>query len=161
MDDITQANLENEDWSVEKFYMVFGDYFHDGHGCYKKILVQAPSQDNVLLAEARVEEKYPGIFDQMANEHLNPSFGPLVWQALKDTEYPAYSFAVYDENNDWEDIYTIDQLLEFDPNPCFSIDVIIDAYIWLLNSEGAGIIYVPEDIPVLWQLKSPGYGCWE
>lgn len=146
---------------MEKFYMVFGDYFHDGHGCYKQILVYAESQDKVLMAEANLEAKYPDLYYQMAHDYQDSSFGPLVWQALKDTEYPAHNFAVYDDNNDWEDVFTIDQLLEIDPNPQFSIDVIIDVYIWLLNSEGAGIIYAPEEIPTLWQLKSPGYGCWE
>ena len=157
MKDYTQEN----NWIMKRFYMVFGDYFHDGHGCYKQILVQAPSEDNVLIAEANIEKKYPGIFHQMANEYQEPTFGPLVWQALRDTKYPAQNFALYDDNNAWDDVYTIDQLLEIDPNPYFSIDLIIDTYIWLLNSEGADIIYVPDEIPTLWQLAAPGYGCWD
>lgn len=149
-------------------YLPFGDWSEDGHGRYDKILINAPSMDYLLDAQKALKAEYgKDFFDQMAERYEEPHFGEVVWQALKDSNYPMRRLIANDDWNDWSGCKSIDDVLEIDEYPSLSLDFVIDAFIWLLNWKGAGIQRLDENdiIPTIcnWTCKgfeTVGYGCY-
>lgn len=149
-----------------KMYLPFGDWSDDGHGKYKKVLIEAPSMEHLLKAQIRIKEKYGEYFFQgMAHDYEESNFTPDVWQALIDTDYPIDRFVVVEDTNEWDGMTSLQEVLAVDPNPYLSLDFVIDAFIWLLNAYGAEIIPSDEDIPMIcnWTchgFQTVGYGCF-
>lgn len=149
-----------------KMYLPFGDWSDDGHGKYKNVLIEAPSMEHLLKAQARIKEKYGEYFFQgMAHDYEESNFTPDVWQALIDTDYPIDRFVVIEDTNDWNGMTSLQEVLAADPNPYISLDFVIDAFIWLLNAYGAEIIPSDDDIPMIcnWTchgFETVGYGCF-
>ena len=151
-----------------KMYLPFGDWSDDGHGKYEKILIEAPSMEHLLNAQNKIKEVYgASFFSGMAEHYEEPHFTEDVWQALKDSHYPIERIIKYDYYNDWRGIESIDQLLEEDRNPYIHLDLIVDAFIWLLNWKGAEIVQAEEGhiIPTIcnWTcngFETVGYGCF-
>lgn len=151
-----------------EMYLPFGDWSNDGHGRYEKILISAPSMENLLNAQKALKEEYGKFFfNHFANDYEEPHLGHDVWQALLDSNYPVERIKDYDENNDWSCCNSINEILDYDEYPSLSIEFIIDAFIWLLNWKGAEIVRLDEDksIPMIcnWTcpgFKTVGYGCF-
>lgn len=149
-----------------KMYLPFGDWSDDGHGKYKNVLIEAPSMEHLLNAQTRIKEKYGRYFFQgMAHDYEESNFTPEVWQALLDTNYPIDRFVVVEDTNEWDGMTSMEEVLAADPNPCLSLNFVIDAFIWLLNAYGAEIVPSDEDIPTIcnWTchgFETVGYGCF-
>ena len=145
-----------------KMYLPFGDWSEDGHKQYKKILIDAPSMEHLLEAQYKIKDWYGNSFFALFGED-NSCLGKAVWDALIITKYPVERLIELEDNNDWNGINSINQLLEIDPNPYVGLDFVIDAFIWLLNAYGAQIIRL-DDIPMICNWTCPGfetvgYGC--
>ena len=151
-----------------KMYLPFGDWSHDGHGQYEKILISAPSMDNLLNAQQKIKDKYGKFFFQhFATEYMDSSIGDDIWQALEDTGYLVERLIEKDEVNDWTGVKSLAEIREYDESPSLSLDVIIDMFIWLLNYFGAEIVRLDlrEEIPMInnWTcsgFETVGYGCF-
>lgn len=151
-----------------KMYLPFGDWSGDGHSQYEKILIEAPSMDHLFMAQQIIKAKYGEyFFSHMAHDYEESYLGKEVWQALIDTNYPIENMKKYDDINDWSNCKTLQECLTIDPNPAVSLDFVIDAFIWLLNSEGAKIVRLDADqeIPMIcnWTcngFETVGYGCF-
>lgn len=151
-----------------KMYLPFGDWSDDGHGKYEKILIDAPSMEHLLKAQQVIKARFGDhFFDHMADDYEEPYLGEDVWEALIATNYPIEGMWNYEENNDWSDCSSLQECLDADPNPAVSLSFLIDAFIWLLNQEGAQIVRLDagEDIPMIcnWTcngFETVGYGCF-
>ena len=149
-----------------KMYLPFGDWSDDGHGKYKNVLIEAPSMEHLLNAQIKIKEKYgKDFFHGMAENYEESYFSEEVWKALLDVDYPFERFVVVEDTNQWDDLNSMAEVLAVDPNPCISLDFVIDAFIWLLNAYGAEIIPSDEKIPMIcnWTchgFETVGYGCF-
>ena len=151
-----------------KMYLPFGDWSGDGHKQYEKILIDAPSMEYLLEAQKRIKDKYGEFFfSHFADEWEDSTIGDDVFQALEDTQYPIANVIKFDDINDWSDCETFAQLRSYDEYPSFSLDLIIDMFIWLLNAFGAQITRLDskEEIPMIcnWTcdgFETVGYGCF-
>lgn len=151
-----------------KMYLPFGDWSDDGHGKWDKVLIEAPSMEHLLNAQKKIKAIYgEHFFDGMADEYEEPHFSEDVWQALKDSNYPIERMWETEEWNDWSECSSIDEVLTVDECPSLSLGFIMDAFIWLLNWQGAMIIRLDEedDIPMIcnWTcngFETVGYGCF-
>lgn len=152
-----------------KFYIPFGDWSDDGHGHYTNVLVAANSMQDVLNAEDRIRDNWgKSFFDGFANDYAYSSLSPTVWEALIANNMPIEILTAYDDVNDWTGCHTIQEALDADTCPALGMEFIEQAFIWLLNKYGAGIVILPEEeeIPQInnWTcpgFESVGYGCWE
>lgn len=150
-----------------KMYLPFGDWSDDGHGRYEKVLIDAPSMEQVFEAQKALKAEYGEyFFNGMADDYNEPYFSEEVWQALRDSAYPFERMQEYEENNDWSEEHSIDEALAVDPCPCLSLSFVIDAFIWLHNWKGAEITRLDkgQDIPMIcnWTCNgfdTVGYGC--
>lgn len=148
-----------------RMYLPFGDWSDDGHGKYEKVLIEAPSMEQLLEAQKRIKEKYgERFFDGMADNYQEPVFAPEIWQALIDANYPVERMMEKEDTNDWDGMESIQAILEVDPFPYLSMEFVIDAFIWLLNTHGAEIERL-EDYPMIcnwtcWGFETVGYGCF-
>ena len=151
-----------------KMYLPFGDWSGDGHKQFEKILIDAPSMDHLLEAQKQIKAKYGEFFfSHFADSWEDSSIGDDVFQALEDTNYPFEKFIKLDDVNDWSELSCIEQLRSYDKYPSFSLDLIIDMFIWLLNAYGAQIVCLEEseNIPTIcnWTcsgFETVGYGCF-
>ena len=147
-----------------KMYLPFGDWSGDGHKQWDKVLIEAPSMEHLLNAQKEIRAKYgENFFDYFAHDYEDAGLGEIVWQALEDAQYPITRLAEKDDCNDWVGVESLKERRGYS----FSIDVIIDTFIWLLNAYGAQIIVLDatEDIPMIcnWTcsgFKTVGYGCY-
>lgn len=147
-----------------KMYLPFGDWSGDGHKQWDKVLISAPSMEHLLNAQKEIREKYgDDFFDYFAHDYEDAGLGVKVWKALEDAHYPIERLRAKDDCNDWTDAIDFSECYGYS----FSIDVIIDTFIWLLNYYGANIIQLDEDedIPMIcnWTcpgFKTVGYGCY-
>lgn len=152
-----------------KFYIPFGDWSNDGHGHFENILVAANSMQDVLDAQDTIRDYWgKSFFDGFANEYDHSFLSSTVWEALKATHMPIELLIKYDDNNDWSGCKDVDDALDADTNPLVSLEFVEQAFIWLLNKYGAGIVILSdeENIPQInnWTcpgFESVGYGCWE
>ena len=147
---------------MEKFYIPFGDWSDDGHGKYVNILVQAPSMEHLLNAQKNIRGDYgDNFFDGFAQGYEESEFSETVWKALVDNDFPVdYLEDEYDISN----CETLEDFLEIEPNPYISIDICVNAFIWLHNRYGA-FITKETDYPIIcnWTchgFKTVGYGCF-
>ena len=151
-----------------KMYIPFGDWSDDGHGKYDKVLVDAPSMEVLYDAQKSICAKYgKDFFDGYADRYEESTLSPIIWQSLKDTNYPIERLIEYEDTNNWSGMTCIDDVLEYDPNPSVCLDFIEDTFIWLLNAFGAEIVRLDagQGIPMIcnWTcpgFKTVGYGCF-
>ena len=143
-----------------KAYLLFGDPFKDGHGQYKMVLIELSRLSVVFEAEQRIKEKYgQWFFSGFAKDYNQPFLSEDIWKALIETEYPIERFRVKQDSIDWEDVNSLAEAIAINPNPSITLDFCIDAYIWLVNAFGAGIVVCDEDVPTI-SCSCPGYGCF-
>lgn len=151
-----------------KMYLPFGDWSDDGHGKWDKVLIDAPSMEHLLNAQKKIKAIYGDhFFDGMADQYEEPHFSEDIWQALKDSNYPIERMWETEDWNDWSDCNSIDEVLAEDEYPSLSLNFIMDAFIWLLNWQGAEITRLnsKDDIPMIcnWTcegFETVGYGCF-
>lgn len=151
-----------------KMYLPFGDWSDDGHGKWDKVLIDAPSMEHLLNAQKKIKAIYGDhFFDGMADQYEEPHFSEDIWQALKDSNYPIERMWETEDWNDWSDCNSIDEVLAEDEYPSLSLNFIMDAFIWLLNWQGAEITRLDskDDIPMIcnWTcegFETVGYGCF-
>lgn len=151
-----------------KMYLPFGDWSDDGHGKWDKLLIDAPSMEHLLNAQKKIKAIYGDhFFDGMAEHYEEPHFSEDIWQALKDSNYPIERMWETEDWNDWSDCNSIDEVLAEDEYPSLSLNFIMDAFIWLLNWQGAEITRLDskDDIPMIcnWTcngFETVGYGCF-
>lgn len=152
-----------------KMYLPFGDWSDDGHGYYEKVLIDAPSMEHLLLAQQKIKNIYgKDFFKGFADKYQEPYFSDKIWESLIDTKYPLNRIAKVDSTYDYTDLNTIEDFLKEEPKPYISIDLVIDAFIYLLNSFGAQITILDEieNIPMIcnWTcdgFETVGYGCFD
>ena len=151
-----------------KMYLPFGDWSDDGHGKWDKVLIDAPSMEHLLNAQKKIKAIYgEHFFDGMADQYEEPHFSEDIWQALKDSNYPIERMWETEDWNDWSECNSIDEVLAVDACPSLSLSFIMDAFIWLLNWQGAEITRLDskDDIPMIcnWTcngFETVGYGCF-
>mgnify|MGYP003290742793 FL=1 len=151
-----------------KMYLPFGDWSDDGHGKWDKVLIDAPSMEHLLNAQKKIKAIYGDhFFDGMADQYEEPHFSEDIWQALKDSNYPIERMWETEDWNDWSECNSIDEVLAVDAYPSLSLSFIMDAFIWLLNWQGAEITRLDskDDIPMIcnWTcngFETVGYGCF-
>lgn len=151
-----------------KMYIPFGDWSDDGHGKYDKVLVDAPSMEALYDAQKCLCARYGNdFFDGYADQYEESTLSPVIWQALKDTNYPIERMIQIEDVNNWEGMTSIDDVLEYDPNPSICLEFVEDTFIWLLNAFNAEIVRLDagEDIPMICNWTCPGfetvgYGCF-
>lgn len=151
-----------------KMYLPFGDWSDDGHGKWDKVLIDAPSMEHLLNAQKKIKAIYGDhFFDGMADQYEEPHFSEDIWQALKDSNYPIERMWETEDWNDWSECNSIDEVLAVDAYPSLSLSFIMDAFIWLLNWQGAEIkrLDSKDDIPMIcnWTcngFETVGYGCF-
>ena len=151
-----------------KMYIPFGDWSDDGHGKYDKVLVDAPSMKALYDAQKCLCARYGNdFFDGYADRYEESNLSPVIWQALKDTNYPIERMIQIEDVNNWEGMTSIDDVLEYDPNPNVCLEFVEDTFIWLLNAFNAEIVRLDagEDIPMICNWTCPGfetvgYGCF-
>lgn len=151
-----------------KMYLPFGDWSDDGHGKWDKLLIDAPSMEHLLNAQKKIKAIYGDyFFNGMADHYEEPHFSEDVWQALKDSNYPIERMKETEDWNDWRECNSIDEVLAVDDCPSLSLNFIVDAFIWLLNWQGAEITRLDskDDIPMIcnWTcsgFETVGYGCF-
>lgn len=151
-----------------KMYLPFGDWSDDGHGKWDKVLIDAPSMEHLLNAQKKIKAIYGDhFFDGMADQYEEPHFSEDIWQALKDSNYPIERMWETEDWNDWSNCNSIDEVLAEDEYPSLSLNFIMDAFIWLLNWQGAEITRLDskDDIPMIcnWTcegFETVGYGCF-
>ena len=145
-----------------KFYIPYGDWSDDGHGKYMNILVQAPSMEHLLEVQQRIKDIYgKNFFDGFAQYYEENEFSEIVWQALVDCNMPVDYLSDYYDISGCE---TLEDFLKEEPNPEVYIDMVINAFLWLLKSHGA-IIIQEHDYPMICNWTCPGfetvgYGCF-
>lgn len=151
-----------------KMYLPFGDWSDDGHSKWDKLLIDAPSMEHLLNAQKKIKAIYGEyFFEGMADQYAKPYFSEDVWQALKDSNYPIERMWETEDWNDWSNCNSIDEVLAIDNRPFLGIEFIMDAFIWLLNWQGAEITRLDskDDIPMIcnWTcngFETVGYGCY-
>ena len=154
---------------IMKMYIPFGDWSDDGHGKYDKVLVEAESMQDLYNAQKCLCARYGNnFFDGFADDYADPHLSPVIWQALKDTNYPVERMIQFNDIYDWTGIQSIDEALaEEDGSPMVNLDFVEDVFIWLLNAFDADIVRLDsgEDIPMICNWTCPGfetvgYGCF-
>ena len=132
----------------------------------KTCVISVENPETIIQAQKAIKEKYGNdFFSQMADELDEPWFGPAVWRAIIDTEYPLDCLGEVDDywfddedtpfwdlvkNKRFEEIY-------------FTIDAVIDIYLHILNKFGAKISLISKEIPLanyLYGIETCGYGCF-
>lgn len=151
-----------------KMYLPFGDWSDDGHGKYEKVLIEAPSMEHLRKAQIEIEEIYGEDFwREFAEEYENPILSEKVQTALIDSSYPIERFAEFRDDceinkfNSLSDLFHSDYYIDYWVN----LNLVIDAFIWLLNWKGAEITRNEEEIPMICNWTCPGfetvgYGCF-
>lgn len=148
-------------------YLPFGDYSRDGHCQCEYVLIDIDNINAIIQAQEKIKEKYgETFFSTFANDYEDSYLKDIHWKALADTNYPIERLIEKDECNDWSGCETIAEVLSIDLQPSVSIEFIEDAYIWIMNTFGAGIKISPYKVPVLgWtignDLEIVGYGCFD
>lgn len=141
----------------------------DGHKQYEKVLIEAPSMEQLLEAQNKIKAKYTeNFFEGFATEWESPTLTGRIWNALIVEGYPIERMIEREACNDWSGLDWYEFALKHLPtNPYVSIEFVIDAFIWLLNKFGAEIICLDEteDIPMIcnWTcqgFETVGYGCF-
>ena len=82
---------------MNRFYFHFGDYYNDGHGCYKTICVETPpkSKAEIQAIINKVDFMHPAINNPiggLANTYCEPHFDSAVWIDIIEKGYPYERF---------------------------------------------------------------------
>ena len=152
-----------------KMYLPFGDWSDDGHGKYEKVLIEAPSMEHLRKAQIEIEEIYGKDFWRgfAEEEYEDPTLSEKVQAALLESSYPIERFAKFrddckvDKFNNLNEFFQSDYYIDYWVN----LDLVVDAFIWLLNWKGAEITRSEEEIPMIcnWTchgFETVGYGCF-
>ena len=156
-----------------KMYLPFGDWSDDGHGKYEKILIEAPNMQFLRDAQIKIEERYGKHFwSGFADEYEDSTISEDVQQALIDSGYPIRRFIKMMDDIRFEKFYSLEELFnssfwDEEQEGYVTLDLVIDAFIWLLNDNGAFItrLDAEEEIPMIcnWTcngFETVGYGCF-
>ncbi len=156
-----------------KMYLPFGDWSDDGHGKYEKILIEAPNMQFLRDAQIKIEERYGKRFwDGFADDCESSAIDEDVQQALIDSGYPMRRFSKMMDDVRFDKFYSLEELFASDfwnndQEWYVTLDLVIDAFIWLLNDNGAFItrLDAEEEIPMIcnWTcngFETVGYGCF-
>ena len=152
-----------------KMYLPFGDWSHDGHGQYEKVLIDAPSMEHLLKAQKQITEKYDRFFWQgFADEYEDATITEDIEKALIETNYPIERFKESMDDSRYEEFTSLKEIFESEEWESYvTLDLVIDAFIWLLNAYGAEITRLDDkdDIPMIcnWTchgFETVGYGCF-
>lgn len=156
-----------------KMYLPFGDWSDDGHGKYEKILIDAPSMQHLRNAQVKIEERYGKFFwRDFAQEYENSTIGEDVQKALLETNYPIEKFLEAMDDVRFDEYTSLEELFKSEfwneqQEWYVNLDLVIDAFVWLLNAHGAEITRLDEkeDIPMIcnWTcngFETVGYGCF-
>ena len=156
-----------------KMYLPFGDWSDDGHGKYEKILIDAPSMQHLRNAQVKLEERYGKFFwSDFAQEYKNSMIGEDVQKALLETNYPIEKFSEAMDDVRFDEYTSLGELFKSkfwneQQEWSVTLDLVIDAFIWLLNAYGAQITRLDEEekIPMIcnWTcngFETVGYGCF-
>lgn len=145
-------------------WMGFGDYYGDGHGRSEIIQVSVRDKSDIFNAEECIKRKYGDhFFSGFANDYQDSHLSKEIWKALIENGYSVsqalqaglddYDYG-FDECSSWEEVFNKIPMEEL----TVEIDLVIDAYIFLLNRFGAGIKVLPR--PYVY-LADAGYGCFD
>lgn len=152
-----------------KMYLPFGDWSDDGHGKCKYVLIEAPSMEGLRNAQIQIEEQYGKEFwHEFAGDYDDSTISEAIEKALIATGYPAERFAESMDDSTYDEYATLEDIFNSDYYESYvTLDLVIDAFIWLLNAYGAQIIKVDdyEKIPTICNWTCPGfrtvgYGCF-
>ena len=154
-----------------KMYLPFGDWSDDGHGKYEKVLIEAPSMEHLRNAQIEIEKIYGKDFWRgFAEEYEESTFSEEVQAALIDSNYPIERFAKFQDDCNIDNFDNLGEFFDSDywiEDMAFHVilDLVVDAFIWLLNWKGAEITRSEEEIPMIcnWTCRgfeTVGYGCF-
>ena len=151
-----------------KMYLPFGDWSDDGHGKYEKVLIEAPSMEHLRNAQIEIEKIYGKDFWMgFAEECEDPTLSEKVQAALLESSYPVERFAKFRDDCDINKFNNLNELFQSDYYVDYwvNLDLVVDAFIWLLNWKGAEITRSEEEIPMIcnWTchgFETVGYGCF-
>lgn len=152
-----------------KMYLPFGDWSNDGHGKYEKVLIEAPSMEHLRKAQIEIEKIYGKYFwGGFAEEYGEPALSEQVQAALLESSYPIERFAKFQDDCDINKFNNLNEFFQSDyyRDYCVvNLNLVVDAFIWLLNWKGAEITCSEEEIPMICNWTCPGfetvgYGCF-
>ena len=122
-----------------------------------------------MKAQIEIEEIYGKDFWRgfAEEEYEDPTLSEKVQAALLESSYPIESFAKFrddckvDKFNNLNEFFQSDYYIDYWVN----LDLVVDAFIWLLNWKGAEITRSEEEIPMIcnWTCRgfeTVGYGCF-
>lgn len=139
--------------------MPIGDYWNDGHGKYEVFFIDAPDRNVFSNIEKKVQEKYGRFFfEGFANTPREPFLKKEVWDVLIELDYPVENLWKNLDVESLENITSLKEFIEKIENPVVTLDLVADAYIWILNKFGANITIL-DPIPIA-NCYSIGYGCF-
>lgn len=151
-----------------KFYIPFGDWSSDGHGCYDEVLVEAESMEKLLEAEQKIKKEYgENFFQEYAQDYDDPKISSTCWQALIDNNFPVSVLkdSVFLSEEETKIVNSIEDFLnKIDCDPYLSLEFIEKSFIWLLNQYEAGIKIISKAPQINnWTcegFETVGYGCF-
>lgn len=149
---------------MNRFYFHFGDYYNDGHGCYKTICVETPkSKAEIQAIINKVDFMHPAINNPiggLANTYCEPHFDSAVWIDIIEKGYPYERFmnnqddCGFEQYSGWEDLSNKCSLLDI----VVTIETVVDVYLFLLNHYGAELTVLIDDTEHF--SFEYGYGCF-
>lgn len=145
--------------------LYFGDYYDDGHGHYYHTCVEAESIDIIFATKEKIKEDYPHFFDQLAYHYLDNSIGPEVEKALLAANYPAERFCEKMDDTEYDEFESLEAIFNSEPwekneHKIYTIELVADIIIWMLNYYGANITEVEKpECPTI--TFTSGYGLFE
>ena len=133
--------------------LTFGDYYNDGHGQYKYVLVKI--HGDIEQAERKLNEAYPDLY--LASDYEDNTLNDVAWKALMELGYTGEQYADAADDSDYSNM-TLEEIRayvdEHGEGACISL--VMDIAIFLLNAFGAGIERVEYEA----RHYNDGYGCF-
>ena len=133
--------------------LTFGDYYNDGHGQYRSVLVKV--HGDIEEAERKLNEAYPNLY--LASDYEDNTLNDDVWEALSKYGYTGEQYAAAADDNDYSNM-TFEEIRAYvkvhEEGACISL--VMDIAIFLLNAFGAGI----EKVECEARHYNDGYGCF-
>lgn len=151
---------------MSMMFVPFGDWPHDGHGIYEKVLIEI--EDTAALGKSvqSLKKKYGEyLFNDLANDYGCSKISKKIYQILEDNNYnfdnleKTEGMILPAEFKNWKE-YAQAQICgdgEEDEGG-FSLETIEDIYFFLLKLGGAEFT-IYDKIP-LFTDETVGYGCF-
>lgn len=155
---------------MSMMFVPFGDWSHDGHGMYEKVLIEI--EDTAALGKSVqfLKKKYGKyLFDDLANDYGCSKISKKIYQILEDNNYNFDNLEKTEymtlpaRFKDWKE-YAQAQICEDgeededEDEGGFSLESIEDIYFFLLRLGGAEFT-IYDEIP-LFTDETVGYGCF-